>query len=474
MVLSPGTRVGPYEIRSLLGTGGMGEVYRALDPRLGRDIAIKVLPAEYANDADRLRRFQLEARAAAALNHPNIVTIHSVEKVDDFLFLTMEVVEGRPLSSAIPQSGLPVSELLAIAIPLADAVAAAQEKGIAHRDLKPANIMIAGSAAATRIKVLDFGLAKLTGLSEGAMDGPTTSRSPDSVAGRIVGTPAYMSPEQAAGNTIDGRTDLFSLGVILYEMATGVKPFTGDSTVSILSSILKDTPRPIVDVNPTLPSELGRIIRRCLVKDPARRYQTAADLRNELEELKQDLDSGTGFAARGETQPARARSLKSAVIAGTITLIVAAAATYAWWRLPRSDAGALPGGSRVFTQLTKFAGREQFPSLSPDAKWVVYEGNQTGNADIYPQSVGGQNPINLTADSPDDDTQPAFSRDGERIAFRSEREGGGLFVMGRTGDSARRISSNGYTPTWSPDGTRLVFGTDSANLSIGTLANFGS
>ena len=185
-------------------------------------------------------------------------------------------------------------------------------------------------------------------------------------------------------------------------------------------------------------------------------------MRNELEELKQDLDSGTGFAARGETQPARARSMKSAVIAGTITLIVAAAATYAWWRLPRSDAGALPGGSRVFTQLTKFAGREQFPSLSPDAKWVVYEGNQTGNADIYLQSVGGQNPINLTADSPDDDTQPAFSRDGERIAFRSEREGGGLFVMGRTGESARRISSNGYTPAWSPDGTRLVFGTDAA------------
>ena len=250
MSLAPGTHLGPYEIVSLLGTGGMGEVYRARDPRLGRDVAIKVLPSAFADDAERLRRFEQEARAAAALNHPNIVTVYSVEKSDGVLFLTMEVVEGRSLALAIPKGGFAIDELLTIAIPLADAVAAAHEKGITHRDLKPANIMIGAAGHAGRVKVLDFGLAKLIDPGLATAGASTMPAGPSTAEGRIVGTVAYMSPEQAAGNAIDSRSDLFSLGVILYEMATGQKPFKGDTGVSVLSSILKDTPVSVTDLKP--------------------------------------------------------------------------------------------------------------------------------------------------------------------------------------------------------------------------------
>jgi eukaryotic-like serine/threonine-protein kinase len=458
--LAPGTRLGPYEIVSLLGTGGMGEVYRAGDPRLGRDVAIKVLPSAFADDAERLRRFEQEARAAAALNHPNIVTVYSVEKSDGVLFLTMEVVEGRSLALAIPKGGFAIDELLTIAIPIADAVAAAHEKGITHRDLKPANIMIGAAGHTGRVKVLDFGLAKLIDPGLATAGASTMPASPSTAEGRIIGTVAYMSPEQAAGTAIDSRSDLFSLGVILYEMASGQKPFKGDTGVSVLSSILKDTPVSLTDLNPALPRELGRIVRRCLVKDPARRYQTAADLRNELEELKHDLDLGALAVANTTTRSSKF-SIPWQSIA--ILLALASAAAFAWLWLRSTDRpSALP--ERLFTQLTTQSAREQFPSISPDGKWIVYDGNQAGNSDIYLQSTGGQNPINLTKDSPDDDTQPAFSPDGERIAFRSERQGGGIFVMGRTGESVRRITDNGYTPAWSPDGTQLVFATQPPNV----------
>jgi serine/threonine protein kinase/tetratricopeptide (TPR) repeat protein len=285
MALAVGARIGPYEILAPLGAGGMGEVYRARDPRLKRDIALKVLSGSTAADPERRARFEREAQSSAALSHPNIVTIHSVEEADGVLFLTMEYVEGKPLSDVIVKGGLPLAQILDLAIPLADAVSAAHQRGITHRDLKPANVMVTPDG---RVKVLDFGLAKLitaSPIDDGLTGEPTAALTGE---GRIVGTVAYMSPEQAEGKPIDQRTDIFSLGVMLYELATGERPFQGDTSISVLSSIIKDSAQPVTTLRPSLPRELSHIIHRCLVKDADHRYQTAKDVRNELEDLKRD------------------------------------------------------------------------------------------------------------------------------------------------------------------------------------------
>ncbi|NNE07918.1 MAG: protein kinase [Gemmatimonadetes bacterium] len=277
-----------YEIIEKLGEGGMGEVYRARDQKLGRDVALKVLSPELARDAERRHRFEREARAVAALNHPNIVTLYSIEEAEGVHFLTMEHVEGQTLSSSIVPGGMELADFFRIAIPLADALSAAHAKGIAHRDLKPANVMF---DARGHVKILDFGLAKL--LDSGSEAEETMVAGPDDMTGegRIVGTVAYMSPEQAEGREIDARSDVFSLGIVLYEMATGARPFRGKTNISTISAILKDEPAPVTELRPVAPRHLGRIIARCLAKDPDRRYQTAIDVRNELEGLKDETDS---------------------------------------------------------------------------------------------------------------------------------------------------------------------------------------
>ncbi len=258
MALTSGTKLGPYEIQSPLGAGGMGEVYRATDAKLGRDIALKVLPAEMAQDPERLGRFRREAKTLAQLDHPNIVTIHSVEECGGIHFLTMQLVDGLPLDRLIPQGGLPVEQIIEIASALGDALAA-HEKGIVHRDLKPANVMVSNEG---RVKVLDFGLAKdirAANLSDATMTSDSRTQ-----IGVVMGTPAYMSPEQTSGRLLDHRTDIFSLGVMLHEMATGRRPFEGTSSAELVSSILRDTPPSVTDVRPDLPSDLARIVRRCL------------------------------------------------------------------------------------------------------------------------------------------------------------------------------------------------------------------
>ncbi len=269
-----------YRIITAIGAGGMGEVYRATDMKLGRDVALKILPPDVASDPERLARFQREARVVAALNHPNVVTLYSVEESDGVHFLTMELIEGQPLNRLIPANGLPVERIVEITGALAEALAAAHEKGIMHRDLKPANVMVTTEG---RVKVLDFGLAKDVGAE--TSDDATQTSAGLTQAGIVMGTPAYMSPEQVSGRTLDYRTDIFSLGVILHEMATGRRPFEGTSSAELVSSILRDTPPLVTDVRADLPGDLARVIRRCLEKDPRHRVQTARDVSNEFRDM---------------------------------------------------------------------------------------------------------------------------------------------------------------------------------------------
>jgi serine/threonine protein kinase/tetratricopeptide (TPR) repeat protein len=266
-----GRSLSHYHVTASIGAGGMGEVYRATDMKLGREVALKVLPHAMARDCERLARFQREARAVAALNHPHIVTLHSVEEAEGVHFLTMELVEGHPLHHLIPETGLPLGRVISIGAALAEALSAAHEKGIMHRDLKPANIMVTSEG---RVKVLDFGLAKETGA--------TMTSAGLTAVGHLMGTPAYMSPEQISGQAIDHRTDIFSLGIVLYEMASGRKPFQGRSTAEIMSSILRDTPPALTH----LPADLARIIRRCLEKDTHNRFQTAREICDAFRDLR--------------------------------------------------------------------------------------------------------------------------------------------------------------------------------------------
>ncbi|HEU4940357.1 MAG TPA: protein kinase [Candidatus Eisenbacteria bacterium] len=282
MALATGTRLGTYEIVGPLGSGGMGEVYRAKDLRLGREVAVKVLPTGVASSPDLLARFEHEARTVAALNHPNIVTLYSVEDVDGIRFLTMELVEGQMLSTLVAPGGLPLARLLDLVIPLTEALATAHGRGVVHRDLKPGNVMVTREG---RVKVLDFGLAKLVAADTAVPVGATTAASL-SGEGQILGTTAYMAPEQLKGEAVDARSDLFAMGIIIYELATGRSPFPGGSVAEVSSAILRDTPQPLNQIRPDLPPDLQRIVGRCLEKQAQDRIQSALDLGQELRRLQ--------------------------------------------------------------------------------------------------------------------------------------------------------------------------------------------
>lgn len=442
--------VSHYRVIEKLGAGGMGIVYKAEDTRLGRNVALKFLPEEFDRQKDALQRFQREARSASALNHPNICTIYDIGEHQGRPFIVMELLEGETLRSRIEGRPLAIEPLLAFGIQIADALDAAHSSGIIHRDIKTPNIFVTRHGDA---KVLDFGLAKLAPGHKLKELEPTRSEEQFTRAGAAVGTVAFMSPEQALGLEIDPRTDLFSFGVVLYEMATGVLPFQGATSAALFDAVLHRPPDPPSRLNQQVPAELERIIAKALEKDRTLRYQTASDLRADLARLKQGFSS-TSTAAAADV--GSRRKVQAALAVGTLG-IAFAAGVYLYLR-PRAET-ATARKEMTFTQLTDEAGQEVYPSLSPDGKSLAYAAGGSGNWDIYLQRVGGKNPVNLTKDSPQGNTQPAFSPDGERIAFRSDRNGGGIFVMGATGESVRRLTDFGFNPAWSPDGKYLGLST---------------
>ena len=302
MTLSPGANIGAYRIVASIGAGGMGEVYRAHDARLGRDVALKILPDTLAADPAARERFEREARAVAALSHPHIVTIHSTEQDGDVRFLTMELVEGRTLDQLIPPAGIEIGQLVDIAIALADALRAAHAKHITHRDLKPSNVMVTADG---RVKVLDFGLASAAAplAGDNAVTRPALTQ-----AGMILGTIPYMSPEQIEGKPVDHRSDLFSLGIVLFEMAGGRRPFAGDSSAALMSSILRDAPRPLTEIRPSLPAAVSRVVARCLEKAPRDRVQSADEVLTELKVARRAFESGAPVNAAPASQ-ARVESI---------------------------------------------------------------------------------------------------------------------------------------------------------------------
>ena len=456
-----GRTLGHYRIVEKIGEGGMGEVYRAHDERLDRDVAVKVLHASVAKDADRLARFEREAKAVAKLNHPNILAIHDFGTSEGVTYAVTELLDGQNLRQSIPPSGLSWRKTVEMAAAIADGLAAAHGKGIVHRDLKPENAFVTPDG---RIKVLDFGLAQIKEPVDEEAETATLTPA-GTVAGTVMGTMGYMSPEQLRGEQADARSDIFALGCVLYEMLSGKAAFLRNSTAETTVAILKEEPLSLSDSAKTLPSDLERAIRRCLEKSPESRFQSAADLAFNL----RSIGTGSGvpvMATPTDGASAGAGSIKPVIWRYTLIasgLVIAVVASWLLWNSELLRSRAVPVGIR-FAQVTALPGVEQFPSLSPDGQWVAYSAAGSGDFDIYLQSTNGRMPICLTEGSTDDDDQPAFSPDGQRIAFRSSREGGGIFVMGRTGEAVRRVTRSGFNPSWSPDGTMLAYATERVGL----------
>lgn len=456
MTLAPGTRLGPYEVLARLGAGGMGEVFRARDTRLGREVALKVLPAEVSSDADRLRRFEQEARTASALNHPNIVTIHDVGSVDGTAYLAMELVGGQTLREFLAAGALPPKRLLPIASQMGDGLARAHAAGIVHRDLKPENVMVTGDGL---VKLLDFGLAKTALSGTGAAS--TLSTIADGTApGTILGTVAYMSPEQASGQSVDFRSDQFSLGVILYEMAAGRRAFARGTAVETLTAILREEPEPLATVNPGVPAPLRWIVERCLAKEPRGRYASTEDLARDLATLRDRLPETTLSAASlsGAAVAAPRRSVWLTLAAGIAVLIPLAFA------LGRRSAPSLPGvaSTAALTQLTN--GRsEKAGAISPDGKTFAFVSEKGGGPDIWVRQVAGGDPVQITHDA-DLESDIVYSPEGESIYFT--RWSGGkpaIWRVAALGGTARKVLEGTFAPAPSPDGRELAFLTRSGN-----------
>jgi len=467
MSLAAGHRLGPYEILAPIGAGGMGEVYRARDTKLGREIALKVLPEVFSRDPERLARFEREARLLASLNHASIGAIHGLENFDGVRFLVLELIPGETLEERLSRGPLPLRAALDLCRQIAEALEAAHEKGIIHRDLKPANIKILEDG---KVKLLDFGLAK--GFIEESRPHDSTV-SPTITSGGtrhgvILGTAAYMSPEQARGKPVDKRTDVWSFGCVLFEMLGGQKPFSGETVSDTIARILEREPDWRA-LPPTTPVKIRDLLLRCLRKDARQRLHDAADARIEIEEALNEPAQKKDIAlAAGVPRSARSIGIVAAIAAAVLLGVLLG---WAW------HGGAAQIGARLtqVARLTHDSGLSEWPTWSPDGTLLGFASNRGGNFEIYVRRVDGGQEVNVTND-PAEDFQPAFSPDGKSLAFVSTRSsrtgmikiggalsweirafGGDLWVVPALGGQARRLAQDANSPAWSPDGSRIAY-----------------
>ncbi len=464
-----------YELGEKLGEGGMGEVFRARDTKLNRAVALKLLPADVAMDEERIQRFQREARAASALNHPHIVAIYDTGEADGAPFIAMELVEGAPLGAWVQREKPELRKILEVVTQVADALAAAHDAGIVHRDIKPANLLVTAQGYA---KVLDFGLAKL-------IEAPPTSdetrsvEKPISKMGVVMGTVAYMSPEQALGRPVDARTDIFSLGAALYEAVAGQRAFAGASEIDMLHNIIHAAPTPVRKTNTLAPHELQWIVDKALAKDVDERYQTMREFAADLRRLRRRMESGSATQLEAQLAPPAPKwqlplwwGIAGAVVALLVIAVLLQIPALRVRFMPSAPANSIPLDKITLTQLTTDPGYEGEPTFSPDGETIAYVSDRSGNFEIYLKQISGGPDVNLT-NNPADDMQPAFSPDGKQIAFVSSREGasdivtyfapgsapigGDLWVMPALGGSPRRVAREGNFPSWAPDGSAILY-----------------
>ncbi|RPJ60074.1 MAG: serine/threonine-protein kinase [Acidobacteria bacterium] len=452
-----GQTLSHYRILEKIGEGGMGVVYRAEDTRLMRPVALKLLPPDCLSDPERKRRFVQEARAASALNHPNIVTIHDIDQTDGLDFIAMEYVAGKTLDRQIPRKGMELHQALGLGIQIADALAAAHAAGIIHRDLKPSNIMVTDSG---QVKILDFGLAKLTERAEpDAEEDEATGSIVRTQAGMILGTVTYMSPEQAQGKKIDARSDIFSFGVVLYEMISGRRAFEGKSAAETMAAIIRDEPKPLGQIQNDVPDELARIIHRCLRKEPARRFQSSSDVSVELQEVRETLHS----KLEAGHPPARARKLRW--IVPVLVLVIALTLVAGWWLL-RPAQESQPVMTAV--PLTTYSGWERGPTFSPDGNQLAFSwnGEKEDNYDIYVKTIGPEKALRLTSD-PAVDSNPAWSPDGKQIVFlRSKGGGASIYTIPPLGGVERKLGETRYVFKGQLFGRKLAWTPDSKGIVV--------